>query len=56
MFPAFGLSVEHESMPDSHRWTGWTGFSLSILNILFILFIHVQKFLIALSPLWRRKP
>ena len=43
-------------MPDSHRWTGWTGFFLSILNILFILFIHVQKFLIVLSPLWRRQP
>ena len=56
MFPSFGLSVEHESMPDSHRWTGWTGFFLSIPNILFILFIHVQKFLIALSPLWRRQP
>ena len=46
MFPAFGLSVEHESMPDSHQWTGRTGFFLSILNILFILFIHVQEFLI----------
>ena len=53
MFPSFGLSVEHESMPDSHRWTG---FFLSILNILFILFIHVQKFLIALSPSRRRQP
>ena len=53
VFPAFGLSVEHESMFDSHRWTGWTGFFLSILNALFI---HVQKFLIALSPLGRRQP
>ena len=26
MFPSFGLSVEHESMPDSHRCTGCTGF------------------------------
>ena len=53
MFPSFGLSVEYDSMPDSHRWTG---FVLSILNILFILFIHVQKFLISLSPSWRRQP
>ena len=50
VFPAFGLSVEHESMFDSHRWTG---FFLSILNALFI---HVQKSLIALSPLGRRQP
>ena len=53
MFPGSGLGVEHESMPDSHRWTK---FFLSILNILFILFIHVQKFLIALSPSRRRQP
>ena len=25
MFPAFGLDVEHESIPDSHGWTGYTG-------------------------------
>ena len=40
IFPESGLDVEHESIFDSHRWTG---FFLSILNVLFILFIHVKK-------------
>ena len=43
IFPESGLDVEHESIFDSHRWTGRTGFFLSILNVLFILFIHVKK-------------